>query len=130
MGKKDLKLNKEVTQTYPVKCRGRNDLGEEVLKDSVNVEVKIHTSPGSNIISSNVRCQYNTGGHGQRCKATHPNVDKVGEGIGCPYSLDIPYAMDNAQREGKESSAKISDCERRIDEYIRQVDAFKKNRRN
>lgn len=51
-------------------------------------------SPGTDTISSHVKCPYNTGGHGQRCKASHPEVDKVGDGVLCPYALDIPYYAD------------------------------------
>lgn len=46
------------------------------------------------MISSIVKCKYNTGGHGQRCKASHPDTDKVGEGIICPYSFDIFNRLD------------------------------------
>ncbi|HLC81273.1 MAG TPA: hypothetical protein VJH68_01325 [Candidatus Nanoarchaeia archaeon] len=83
-----------VTQTYPIECKGRNEVGDEVLDTPVSVKVEIHKSSGSNMISSNAECPYNTGGHGQRCKASHPDVDKIGEGVGCPYNFDIPYALE------------------------------------
>ena len=86
-------FNRYVEQTFPIQCKGRNNKGLEVLSVPVDVIVEIHVSPGSNTISSTVKCPYNTGGHGQRCKASHPNVDKVGDGVGCPYSFDIPYAL-------------------------------------
>ena len=82
-----------VTQNYPIECKGRNRFGKEVLDNPVKVEVTISQRPGSNMISSLVKCTYNTGSHGQRCKASHPDVDKVGKGVGCPYSFDIPYAL-------------------------------------
>ncbi|MBS3107835.1 hypothetical protein J4468_02860 [Candidatus Woesearchaeota archaeon] len=87
-------IDEYVTQTYPIECKGRNEVGDEVLDTPVSVKVKIDKSMGSNMISSNVECPYNTGGHGQRCKASHPQVDKVGKGVGCPYSFDIPYALE------------------------------------
>ena len=87
-------IDNYVTQTYPVECKGRNEIGDEVLATPVNVEVEIYKIRGGNLISSDVECPYNTGGHGQRCKASHPEVDKVGEGVGCPYSFDIPYAIE------------------------------------
>ena len=87
-------LDEYVTQTYPIECKGRNEAGDEVLDAPVDVEVEIHKRLGSDIISSNVECPYNVGGHGQRCKASHPEVYKVGEGVACPYSLDIPYALE------------------------------------
>ncbi|MFH0779786.1 MAG: hypothetical protein V1928_02900 [Parcubacteria group bacterium] len=46
-------------------------------------------------IITNVTCPFNTGSHGQRCKASHPSCedhDPNGEKIGCPYSFDYPYA--------------------------------------
>ncbi|MEK6854931.1 MAG: hypothetical protein AABX73_01795 [Nanoarchaeota archaeon] len=93
-----MELKQYVKQTFPIQCKGRDANGLEVLTEPVNVNVKIHKSPGSNTISSNVECPYNTGGHGQRCKASHPDVDKVGEGVGCPYSFDIPYALEREQQ--------------------------------
>ena len=94
MGKE---IDKYVKQTYPIKCKGRNEIGDEVLNNSTKVEIEIHKRPGSNTISSYVNCPYNTGGHGQRCKASHPHVDKVGEGVICPYSFDIPYALETSK---------------------------------
>ena len=90
-----MSVNDFVTQTYPIECKGRNDVGEEVLNNAINVEVNIGKRPGSSTISSYVECEYNTGGHGQRCKASHSEKDKVGEGVVCPYSFDIPYALEN-----------------------------------
>ncbi len=82
-----------VTQTYPVECKGRDENGSEVLDEALDVEVKIYKSPGSSMISSNVDdCPYSAGAHGQRCKASHPNQDKIGKGINCSYSFNIPYA--------------------------------------
>ncbi len=91
---KTMAIDEYVTQTYPIGCKGRNEVGDEVLDTPVSVNIEIHKGPGSNMISSNVECPYNTGGHGQRCKASHPQVDKIGEGVGCPYSFDIPYALE------------------------------------
>lgn len=87
-------INKFVTQTYPIECRGRNEIGDKVLANPVDVKVKISKGTGSNMLSSYVYCPYNTGGRGQRCKASHPDVDKVGEGIVCPYCFDVPYVFD------------------------------------
>jgi hypothetical protein len=88
----------DITQTFPIKCKGRNEEGEEVLKEPVDVKIEIYMHQGSSMISSNVTCPYNTGGHGQRCKASHPGVDKVGEGVTCSYSFDIPYALEAKNR--------------------------------
>jgi len=83
-----------VEQNYPIECNGRNAEGEKVCNVSINATIKIYKSPGSNTISSQVICPYITGGHGQRCKMSHPHSDKVGDGVNCPYSFDIPYAFD------------------------------------
>jgi len=78
-------INKFVTQTYPVECKGRDPSGREILSEPLKVKVIITKSSGSNMISSEVECPYNTGGHGQRCKMG-------GKDVVCPYSFDIPYA--------------------------------------
>jgi hypothetical protein len=83
-----------VSEIFPIKCSGRDVHGKEVLTKPVEVKVKVYKNFRSNTISGMVNCPYNVGGHGQRCKASHPDVDKVGEGIGCPYSFDIPSALE------------------------------------
>jgi hypothetical protein len=84
-----------VEQNFPIKCGGRNKKGSEVLTEPIEVSIKVYKSPNSNDLSSIIDCPYNTGGHGQRCKASHPKgVDKIGEGVICPYSFDIPYALE------------------------------------
>ena len=88
--------NRYLKAIFLIKCKGRDAEKKEVLTKSVGVKVKIDQANGDEKnISLSVKCKYNTGGHGQRCKASHPYVDKVGEGIICPYSVDIPYAFDN-----------------------------------
>jgi hypothetical protein len=78
-----------ITQNYPIKCKGRNEIGEEVLSTPIKVNVKISKESDSNMISSIVKCRYNDGGHGQRCTASGK------EKVNCPYSFDIPYALEN-----------------------------------
>ena len=88
-------IDKYVAQIFPIKCKGRNEVGDEVLGTPTDVQVEIYKGLGSNRISSKVKCPYNIGGHGQRCRASHPEgVDKVGEGVNCPYSFDIPDALE------------------------------------
>ena len=80
---------------FPIQCHGRDASRKEVLLEPVAVKVRVSQHHGDEKnISLDVECPHNTGGHGQRCKASHPNTDKVGEGVGCPYSVDIPYAID------------------------------------
>jgi len=87
-----------VEQDFPIECKGRDGKGKEVLPKPVNVTVHIYKSPGSSSITTQVNCPYNTGSHGQRCKASHPDKDKVGDGVICPYSFDIPYALEKGTR--------------------------------
>ena len=79
-----------------IRCKGRNAARKEVLPEPVYVIVTIaQPAENENDIFLSVECPHNTGGHGQRCKASHPEIDKVGDGIACPYAVDIPYASDN-----------------------------------
>lgn len=88
--------DKYIEQIFPIKCRGRDEARKEVLSEPVEVFVNVHQSPGVDTsISASVKCQYNTGGHGQRCKASHPYVDKKRNGVICPFSFDVPYIFDS-----------------------------------
>ena len=79
---------------FEIPCKGIDSLGKEFLEEPVIATVTVFQS-AETMISSLVDCPYNTGGHGDRCKASHPEIDKIGkEGIGCPYSFDIPHAFD------------------------------------
>ena len=82
----------------PFQCKGRNHLGKSALEIPVSSEVVITPIKGDTLtISLNVNCTFNTGSHGQRCKASHPDQDNFGVDILCPYSLDIPYVEDNKE---------------------------------
>ena len=85
-----MSIDQFVEQIFPVECRGRNPLGREVLAQPVEVKVRVYKSPGCNSITSAVDCPYNTGGHGQRCRASHPGVEKLGEGVFCAYIFAVP----------------------------------------
>lgn len=89
--------NEYIGITFPIKCRGRNALRGEVFPANKAIEAKVVIYQPNGIdtsISSTVECPHNTGGHGQRCKASHLNKDKVGDGVICPFSFDIPSALD------------------------------------
>lgn len=76
-----------------IRCLGRSAKGTPALHTPVDVKITINQH--AETITLSVKCPHNTGGHGQRCKASHPpGVDKVGQGVTCPYSLDIPYYHD------------------------------------
>lgn len=91
--------NAYLEKFFPIQCYGRNRLGETVLSEPVAVKVLVSQSCGDekNILLG-VKCQHNTGGHGERCKASHPHTDKVGKGVRCPYSVDIPHVFDIRKR--------------------------------
>lgn len=78
-----------------IQCRGRGPSGEVVLDKPVSVNVSLSQPEPERMISVGpMDCPYNTGGHGQRCKASHPDQDKVGEGVICPFSFDYPYVLE------------------------------------
>ena len=73
-------------------CHGRNAFGDRALTLPEQAELTQRCGMETGF-SASVDCPHNTGGHGQRCKASHPDVDKVGQGVGCPYSFDYPYVL-------------------------------------
>ena len=82
-------------KVFPIKCCGRDVSGEAVFVEPIAVKVRVSQAHGDERnISLFVECPHNTGGHGQRCKASHPETDKADEGVACAYSIDIPYAID------------------------------------
>lgn len=82
-------------KTVAIKCRGWGFNDEEVLSEPIYVDIEIRRAPFSSIVSATPRrCPYNTGGHGRRCKAAHPDQDKVGNGVICHFSFDYPYSKD------------------------------------
>lgn len=86
-------MPKYLEQIFPIKCRGRDFQEKEVLVSPIDVKVTIYQKPGSNIISSLVDCQYNAGSHGQLCNASSL-VNKTKEKVNCPYSFDLPHALE------------------------------------
>ncbi len=85
-----------IEKIFPIECKGRDAFGNEVLAEPVKVNVRISNKGTESMISLDVECIYNTGGHGQRCKASHPKFDNIvrEKGIRCPYVCDIPYALE------------------------------------
>ncbi len=79
------------TAFLPLSCWGRNASLEAVLDKPIQILVMVASQGGSLTIA--VDCPHNTGSHGHRCKASHPEVDKVGDGISCPYAIDLPCAI-------------------------------------
>ncbi len=90
-----MSINKHISQKFCIQCKGRDRNSNEVLENPIEVIVEISQSPGSNLIASNVQCEYNTGAHGGRCSASQRKRDnpKMSD-VSCPYSFDVPYAFD------------------------------------
>jgi len=85
------------THIIPMTCFGRNSEGKNALSTAVNFNLVITRPPeDSQCVSISAEsCPHNTGSGKQRCKASYaPGIDKIGEGIICPYTLDIPYGVD------------------------------------
>ena len=89
---------KYVAQAYHVECKGRDRNRNEVLVKPVAARVIISQHKDSDILTSRVDCPHATGGHGQNCKALRPKSDKIGEGIVCAYSFDIPYDLEKRDK--------------------------------
>ncbi|NQU78428.1 hypothetical protein HQ545_01535 [Candidatus Woesearchaeota archaeon] len=101
-------IDEFISAVFPIQCRGRNKDREKVLDTPVSVQVEFYQRKGDvSNITSDVTCEYNTGGHGQRCKASHPDVDKEGESVFCPYAFDIPYALGEISKEAKDITGRI-----------------------
>lgn len=82
--------NESFVKICNVQCYGCDQNGQLALEEPMNAQVKIYKTPDSEyLISTTVKCSYNTGAHGQRCRASHPETDKAGEGVSCPFSFEI-----------------------------------------
>src|SRR4030042_1413607 len=122
-----------IDAVFPIECKGRDANGKDVLKNPVKALVKIYKRQGSSDLSSILECQYNTGGPGHRCKASHPDVDKIGEGVICPYSLATPNTSDvniNVEEEGKDNYAKLEKDNKELREKLRSVKPKSRNELN
>ena len=101
-------ISKYVEQIFPIECKGRNRAGIDVFDSPIKINLRIYKTPDSSIISSDVsECPYNSGSHGHRCRAAVPkNTDKTNEGARCPYSFDIPYALDSLNNQPSNAEPK------------------------
>lgn len=81
-----------------INCRGRGPNGQEVPDVSIKVTIELskpYNKKPNDILVEPKDCPFLTGGHRERCKASHPDQDKVGDGVSCPYSFDYPYVSEN-----------------------------------
>jgi hypothetical protein len=72
-------------------CKGRDAAGQEVLSSAVPVLLYFEQCDSRGVFQTSVKCQYITGGHGQRCFASHPGKEKVGPGVRCPYVTSVGW---------------------------------------
>ncbi len=73
-----------------IQCRGRDERGGPVLPRAISVPIVIRVLENEATIAISPQdCPHNTGSHGGRCKASHPGIDKRGEGVLCPYAIDL-----------------------------------------
>ena len=81
-----------VTLDVRVQCLGVDANNNSPLEQVAHAVVYIGKPPGKHTFAVSVKsCPYNTGNNGQYCKASHSDVDKIGEGVNCPYKFDLPY---------------------------------------
>ena len=81
MVKKELTVADFVQAVFPVQCKGRDADNREVLEEAVSVKVEVYKSPDSNLISTQVKCPYISGAHGEKCAA-------AGNGT-CAYAIEL-----------------------------------------
>lgn len=83
-------------------CKGVNAEGGPALETAILVNINIARKEpplveNLMITSVPVQCPHNTGSNKDRCKASHPEQNKIGEGIACPFSFDYPYVTEASQ---------------------------------
>ncbi len=85
-----------VEQTFPIECKGRGLSRREVLDFPADARVKVYKSLNSSTISSEVLCNHYVDSNGGICTASRFNEREFcpGTTILCPYSFDIPYALE------------------------------------
>lgn len=79
---------------YIFKCHGRDCEDNETLDTPVPVIVSFYQNPMRSVFSMEVDCKFVTGGHRQRCMASHQSCedhDSHGHKVGCPYVTSIGF---------------------------------------
>ncbi len=80
-----MSLTDYIEQIFPIVWISRESNQEKNFFRQTNATVTFFQRKGNdNMISSVVECNYNRGGHGEKCELG---------GI-CPYAINIPYAID------------------------------------
>ena len=79
---------------FMFKCHGRDCEGNETLDNPSPVILTVYQNPMRSVISTDVTCKWCTGGHHQRCMASHQDVedhDKHEHKVYCPYATSIGH---------------------------------------
>ncbi len=99
------------------KCSGRDSKQKEILgKSDILVVAGAQITfremcRGDLWITITINCPYNCGGHGDCCSLGEKCSPSRGQGV-CPYSVDLPYAIDNFMELISENSETINTLEK------------------
>ena len=69
--------------TFSMKCGGRNEIGEGVLKRRISISTTFRILEDNKTISISVKCPYNKGSHSELCGASSRALRS---GAFCPYT--------------------------------------------
>jgi hypothetical protein len=88
-------IDRYVEKTFPLGCCERDKDRKYVLNEPVDELVIVYNLPGSDMLTSHVKCTYGSDapGIGGGCFAATPHDRSIGNKCKCPYSFDIPYGM-------------------------------------
>ena len=76
-----------------IRCGGRGPTGVEVFSPQIDVTIEVSKKRGIDYVNVQPKnCCHSVDDHAQRCKASHPDQDRVGDGVLCPFSFDYPHA--------------------------------------
>ena len=74
-------MSKLPSMSAKANCRGITFDEKPCFKEPIVVDLLVRFFHCGWDVS--VECPYNTGGHGQRCMASHPGYEKLGDGVPC-----------------------------------------------
>ena len=79
------------TTDFEIQCRGRDASGKEILEQAITQKVHVTLMEnGKSLHASTSDCPYAFGSHGGYCSAK-----SRGDNALCPYSIQMPYMLDN-----------------------------------
>ncbi|MDD4878005.1 MAG: hypothetical protein PHO02_03140 [Candidatus Nanoarchaeia archaeon] len=98
MAGKNKKLEGMVEQVFKIECEGRDGRQNPCLDSPVPVEVTARQLTGGAMISLIVKCPYLCGKDKNNCRAMNTQGIFLPNMAICPYSLNLPYKIDNQYR--------------------------------